>query len=62
MVLKCPAGAYFDDMILRPRSSQILVFNTNAEKIEAVVRNFLVGPEKPLEVSFELGLDDRNKK
>lgn len=56
------SGAYFDDMILKPRSSQILVFQTGAEKIEAVVRNFHTGPEDRLEVSFELNTKQAAKK
>jgi len=55
-------GAYFDDMILQPHSSQILVFNTSADKIEATVRNFLIGPEKPLDVRFELKLNTADGK
>jgi hypothetical protein len=48
------ATAYFDDMILKPRSSQILVFDTSSDKIEATVRNFHITPEDRLEVIFEL--------
>ena len=51
-------GAYFDDMILQPRSSQILIFDTQYDTVEAVVRNFLIGPQEPLPVRFGLNLPE----
>ncbi len=51
-------GAYFDDMILQPHSSQILIFDTQSDTVEAVVRNFLIGPQEPLPVRFGLTLPE----
>lgn len=52
---KGQVNGYFDDLILKPRSSQILIFETGAEAIEGVVRNFLVKPEEGLKVSLKPG-------
>lgn len=48
------SGGYFDDLILKPHSSQILIFATGAEVMEGKVRNFHVAPETPLSVRLEL--------
>ncbi len=48
------SGGYFDDIYLKPHSSQILVYQTTADKIEATVRNFHITPEDRLAVTFEL--------
>lgn len=53
------SGAYFDDMYLMPGSTQILVFQTGADVIEARVRNFHTGPDDRLEVRFEAQVDPR---
>ena len=48
------SGGYFNDIFLKPRSSQILVFDTGTSTIEAMVRNFHIGPNEHLEVVFDL--------
>ncbi len=54
------AGAYFNDMILKPRSSQILVFETGTDTIEAKVRNFHIAPNEQLPVQFTIQVDGAN--
>lgn len=48
-------GAYFDDIILQPHSSQIIRFAPGTDQIEARIRNWHVGPDKKLEVVLEPG-------
>lgn len=48
-------GAYFDDIILEPHSSQIIIFAPGEDKIKAKIRNFHVGPDKKLEVEIKPG-------
>lgn len=48
------AGGYFDDVVLKPRTTQILLFKPGATVIEASVRNWLVGPEESLKVKLEV--------
>ena len=55
--LECKSGyqqGYFDDIYLKPRTTQILSFQAGAESISASVRNWLIGPEKTLEVELKL--------
>ena len=48
-------SGYFDDLILQPRSSQILIYETGADEISGVVRNFLVKPGEGLKVVLKPG-------
>lgn len=45
-------SGYFDDLILNPRSSQIIHFNPGEKSIEGEILNFHIGPKENLKVTL----------
>ena len=46
-------GGYFDDVVLKPRTTQILKVEPGADVLTAKVRNWLIGPSEPLIVELK---------